>query len=121
MTEKSVELSVAPDGNGKKRRKIPIPKINIRLSGSIRLLIFCIGLAVLAYNSVFVYVRPNEYGIKVIRIGVNRGVQKEVYTAGLNLVIPGTQQLHRLPRDIQVLELTNYPNTASSLARTTYA
>jgi hypothetical protein len=38
-------------------------------------------------------------------------------TAGLNLVVPGLQQMHRLPRDIQVLELTNYPSTASIFAR----
>jgi len=116
MTDKSEELDMASNGS-KRRRKIPIPKINFRVSGSIRLLVILAGLVVLAYNAVFVYVHPNEYGIKVIRIGVNRGVQKQVYTAGLNLVIPGMQQMHRLPRDIQVLELTNYPKTASILAR----
>jgi hypothetical protein len=30
-----------------------------------------------------VYVEPDEYGIKVVRVGLNRGVQKEVYHAGL--------------------------------------
>lgn len=48
---------------------------------------------------------------------MTRGVQKEVYTAGLNLVIPGMQQMHRLPRDVQVLELTDYPRTAADSAR----
>ncbi len=60
---------------------------------------------------------PNEFGIKVVRIGMNRGVQKEVYTAGLNLVIPGMQQMYRLPRDVQVLELTDFPRTAADSAR----
>jgi regulator of protease activity HflC (stomatin/prohibitin superfamily) len=71
----------------------------------------------MAYNLLFVYVEPNEFGIKVKRMGMNRGVQKEVYTAGLNLVIPGLWQMHRLPRDVQVLELNDSPRTAADLAR----
>lgn len=70
------------------------------------------------YNLCFVYVKPDEYGIKVARIGMNRGVQKQVYTAGLHFLIPfGVQQMYRIPRGIQVLELTNFPDTASSFAR----
>ena len=72
----------------------------------------------LAYNMFFVYVEPNEFGIKVVRIGLHRGVHEEVYGAGLHTILPfGFQQMHRLPRDIQVLELTNYPDTAARSAR----
>ncbi len=116
MEEQPLDISIKrkkPRGGPRLR----IPKINIALSRSIKLTILIIGLIVLAYNLVFVYVEPNEYGIKVVRIGVNRGVQKEVYSAGLNFVIPGLQQMHKLPRDIQVLELTNFPNTASRSSR----
>jgi len=116
MTEQPVDFNAAP-GRRRGRPQFKIPKIDLKLSRAVKLAILIVGLIVLAYNVFFVYVHPNEYGIKVVRMGVNRGVQKDVYTAGLNLVIPGLQQLHRLPRDIQVLELTNYPNTASSLAR----
>jgi len=116
MTEQPVDFNAAAR-KPKGRPKIKIPKINIKLSRAVKLAILVVGLMVLAYNVFFVYVHPNEYGIKVVRMGVNRGVQKDVYTAGLNLVIPGLQQLHRLPRDIQVLELTNYPSTASGMAR----
>jgi len=73
---------------------------------------------VLAYNMFFVYVEPNEFGIKVVRIGLDRGVHEEVYGPGLHTILPlGFQQMHRLPRDIQVLELTNYPDTAARSAR----
>ncbi|MDY6950292.1 MAG: SPFH domain-containing protein [Thermodesulfobacteriota bacterium] len=72
----------------------------------------------LAYNMFFVYVEPNEFGIKVVRVGIDRGVHDEVYGAGLHPILPfGLQQMHRLPRDIQVLELTNYPDTAAWSAR----
>jgi len=101
----------------KGRKWINIPKIDLKLSRGIKLAVVVVGLIVLAFNLFFVYVHPNEYGIKVVRLGVHRGVQKDVYTAGLNLVIPFMQQMHCLPRDIQVLELTNYPGTASAYAR----
>ena len=82
-----------------------------------------IGLAVIlllvvGFNLFFVYVEPDEYGIKVNRVGLNRGVQKEVYHAGLSFVLPfGLQQMHKLPKGIQVLELTNFPDTAAGSAR----
>jgi hypothetical protein len=86
--------------------RFKIPKVGFKFSRFTKLLVLVIGLLVLAYNLVFVYVKPNEFGIKVVRLGINRGVQKEIYTAGLHLLVPGLQQMHTLPRDAQVLELT---------------
>ncbi|BBO85589.1 hypothetical protein DSCO28_61550 [Desulfosarcina ovata subsp. sediminis] len=100
-----------------KKRRIAIPKIRIPGGGKFKYLIIAIAVVVFAYNLLFVYVQPNEFGIKVVRLGISRGVQQEVYTAGLNLVIPGMQQMYRLPRDVQVLELTDYPRTAADQAR----
>ena len=75
-------------------------------------------LLVVGVNLFSVYVHPDEYGIKVNRVGLNRGVQKEVYDAGLAFVLPfGLQQMYRLPKNIQVLELTNSPETAAGSAR----
>jgi len=89
-----------------------------RLSGKWKIPIAVAVLAVVCYNLFFVYIEPDEYGIKVIRVGLNRGVQKEVYHAGLTFVLPfGFQQMYRLPKGIQVLELTNFPETASLVAR----
>lgn len=83
--------------------------------GSIAVLVL-LGLVVIA-NYFLIYVQPNEFGIKVVRIGLQKGVQKEVYSPGYQLVIPGFQEMITIPRDIQVLELTNSPGTASNEAR----
>jgi regulator of protease activity HflC (stomatin/prohibitin superfamily) len=100
-----------------KKKGFSIPKIRLPGGGKFKYLIIVAAALLFAYNLLFVYVQPNEFGIKVKRMGMNRGVQKEVHTAGLNLVIPYLWEMHRLPRDVQVLELTDYPNTASDYAR----
>lgn len=104
-------------GPNKAQPSFKIPQIKLKLSRGIQVLIAVVVLILVAYNILFVYVQPNEYGIKVVRLGINRGVQTDVYTAGLNLVIPGIQEMHRLPRDLQVLELTSSPSTAADAAR----
>jgi regulator of protease activity HflC (stomatin/prohibitin superfamily) len=101
----------------KPKRPVKVPKINIKLSRGIQILIVVAVLLLVAYNLIFVYVEPNQFGIKVVRIGINRGVQKDFYTAGLHLVIPGLQEMYKLPRDVQVLELTAYDETAAGAAR----
>jgi regulator of protease activity HflC (stomatin/prohibitin superfamily) len=69
-------------------------------------------LAVLSgpYFAFLDYVGPNEYGIMEVQMGVNRGIQPEVYPPGYTLVIPFAQILHKLPRAVQVLELTMVPD-----------
>ncbi len=94
------------------------PPISPGLTGGLKFLIAGVVLVIICYNFFFVYVRPDEYGIKVVRVGINPGVQKEVYHAGLTFVLPfGLQQMFRLPKGIQVLELTNFPETAARAAR----
>ncbi|MBN1905593.1 MAG: SPFH domain-containing protein [Deltaproteobacteria bacterium] len=89
----------------------------MKFPGGIMLVVILFIVVVILYNSFLKYVEPNEYGIKQVKIGISRGIQKEPYTTGLHFVIPGMQKMHFLPRDIQVLELTNYPQSASSFAR----
>jgi regulator of protease activity HflC (stomatin/prohibitin superfamily) len=102
----------AEDGMPARKQKIPKFRFRPSRKGSILIAVFAVLLFL--WVSFLVYVRPNEFGIKVVRIGFSRGVQEQPYTTGLHLVIPfGFQQMHRLPRDIQVLELTNYQPTAS--------
>ena len=87
-------------------------------AGKARVVVVLLALVIALYNLFFVYVQPGEYGIKVIRIGPHRGVQHEIYGAGLHFILPfGLHQMHMLPRGVQVLELTNYPDTASRAAR----
>ena len=69
-------------------------------------------LAVVAYNLCFEYVQPNEFGIKVVKIGVHKGVQEKVFEPGLAFRIPfGIQEIYTLPRNTQVLEMTNREGT----------
>ncbi len=111
MDDTSVSES---ESSGHFKVRSPISK----LSRGLKFLIAVAILLFVFYNFFFVYVQPDEYGIKVNRIGISRGVQKEVYQAGLTFIMPlGMQQIHRLPKNIQVLELTNFPNTAAGKAR----
>ena len=90
----------------------------IRRGMGFKLLLVLAVLLYGVYTFLFVYVRPDEYGIKVVRVGMTRGVQKTVYHAGLTFVMPfGLEQMYRLPKGIQVLELTNFPETAAAGAR----
>lgn len=91
---------------------IPFPKMGgawtSKLIGVAIALAILVGIVVVAYNLCFEYVRPNEFGIKVVKIGVNKGVQNTVYEPGLAFRIPfGIQEVYTLPRNTQVLELTN--------------
>ncbi len=89
-----------------------------RLAFGLKTMLGGLMVLIVCYQLFFVYIPPDEYGIKVVRIGLNRGVQKEVYHAGLTFVLPfGFQQMYRLPKGIQVLELTNFPETAATAAR----
>ncbi len=74
-------------------------------------------LVLVVYSQCLVYVQPDEFGIKVVRLGAHRGVQKDVYGAGLYFVVPGMHQMSRLPMGVQVLELTNSPTTAALSSR----
>ena len=89
----------------------------VRLGLGLKFIVGGSILLVVGYQLFFVYVQPDQYGIKVVRVGLNRGVQKAVYKAGLSFVLPfGLQQMYRLPKGIQVLELTNFPDTAAAAA-----
>ena len=100
------------------KEKLKVRQLKFPWTGRFRLGLVIILVVVILYNLFYVYIKPNQFGIKVVRVGINRGVHKEVYGPGLHVILPfGLQQMHRLPRDIQVLELTNYPSTASLFAR----
>jgi len=107
-----------PDLIGKLKTRADFSGFKMRGSRTTAILIGVLALIVFAYNMFFVYIRPNEFGIKVVKIGMQRGVHEEIYSSGLNFIMPfGLQQMHRLPKDIQVLEFTNYPHTAAKVTR----
>ena len=91
---------------------------DMQMDKGVKALLTLVALAYVCYAFLFVYVEPDQYGIKVVRVGLTRGVQKEIYHAGLTFLLPfGLQQMYRLPKGIQVLELTNFPETAAGGAR----
>jgi regulator of protease activity HflC (stomatin/prohibitin superfamily) len=62
------------------------------------------------YSSAFVYVKPGEYGLKQVNIGLfsKKGIQKEKYGPGLHFVMPfGFERMHKFPRTLQVLEMSS--------------
>ncbi|HJY82586.1 MAG TPA: SPFH domain-containing protein [Candidatus Binatia bacterium] len=76
------------------------------------ILIAFIGLKLLFFLCV-TYVRPNEYGIKVVRVPVipgliKRGVHEEVYQTGFHFVLKpfDFEEMYLFPKDLQVLDLT---------------
>jgi len=69
-------------------------------------------------NTCFIYIKPNDYGIKQVNIGFKTGIQEKVYQTGFHFIMPfGIERMHRLPRDLQVFELTNFYESASRGAR----
>ncbi len=101
--------------------KIPkIPKLKLPAGGRkpVTVLIAVVALLGLIFNLFLVYVAPNEFGIKEVKIGINRGIQKKVYETGLNFVLPfGLEVMHLFPRDLQLFEMTNFPTSATRLHR----
>ncbi len=73
----------------------------------------------------FTYVRPNEYGIKVVQVPLlgHRGVHEEVYDTGYHFVLRpfGVERMYLFPKDVQVLDLTGTREEAAQEARVTKA
>lgn len=89
--------------------RFPVPSLPGRAQALGVLVGVVLAGIVAAYFTFLEYVRPNEFGVKEVQIGVNRGIQEEVYGPGLWFVMPfGFQKMHRLPRNMQVLELSMF-------------
>ncbi|MCK5351183.1 SPFH domain-containing protein, partial [bacterium] len=61
------------------------------------LVVAILVITAMSYNLLLAYVGPSEYGIKQVKIGINRGIQEKVYTTGLHLVLPGMEVMHTFP------------------------
>ncbi len=109
MATKKPEF-VGGSGPGGDHAGKPSGKLAMALSA----VVITVALCFIIFNFCFEYVRPNEYGIKVVKIGVNKGVQEDYYGPGFAFRIPfGIQEIHRLPQSVQVLEMTNTPTGQS--------
>jgi regulator of protease activity HflC (stomatin/prohibitin superfamily) len=61
------------------------------------------------------YVPPNMIAIKQVFYGSNRGIQSEIYKPGLYFVMPGVEQLHLFPQDIQVMNFSSSKSEVSAI------
>jgi regulator of protease activity HflC (stomatin/prohibitin superfamily) len=69
---------------------------------------FAVLIIILVSASQFlVYIKPNQYGIKEVKLGVHRGIQPEVAKPGWEFVVPGFSRFHVFPSDIQVFDLSS--------------
>ncbi len=74
------------------------------------LIIAPLVLGVLSYASCSVYVHPNQFGIKQVIVGPGKGINKDIYTAGLHWITPGAERMHLFPTEVQLLSLTADPS-----------
>ncbi|HPO12680.1 MAG TPA: SPFH domain-containing protein [Candidatus Hydrogenedentes bacterium] len=92
-------------GRGVIRPHIPALPRGVKLTVA---LLFFIGIVCLVLMSTIVdYVKPYEFGIKQVKIGVKRGVLEKVYTPGYWFVKPfGMEKMFHFPKHLQVLDMT---------------
>jgi regulator of protease activity HflC (stomatin/prohibitin superfamily) len=64
------------------------------------------------------YVPPNNVAIKQVFYGSNRGIQQEIYKPGVYFLMPGVEQFHLFPQDIQVMNYSNSKSEVSASERT---
>ncbi len=58
-------------------------------------------------------VRPNEFAVRQVFLGPNKGIQDDVFGPGLHFVMPGYERLHAFPRSMQLLEFNDNSVTTS--------
>lgn len=79
--------------------------------------IFFVFIMFMAKNFL-IYVKPDEFAIKQVNIGVNQGIRPIVYNTGLHFIAPfGIHVMHKFSKNIQVFELSNSPETMVKGAR----
>ncbi|MGA1867100.1 MAG: SPFH domain-containing protein [bacterium] len=72
------------------------------------------------YNSFTVYIKPYEWGVKEVKVPIfgKRGMNEKAYEAGLHLLAPfGLEIMHKLPRHLLLLDITNERRDYTALGR----
>ncbi|MFC1771221.1 SPFH domain-containing protein [Candidatus Margulisiibacteriota bacterium] len=78
---------------------------NTSLTVSIIIFILCL---VFLWSMCFTYIKPYQYGIKQVNIGLNRGIQEKVYQSGYHFVVPfGFEEMHKFPKNIQIFSFSS--------------
>ncbi|MBN2798595.1 MAG: SPFH domain-containing protein [Deltaproteobacteria bacterium] len=66
-----------------------------------------VGLVLALGSSVTVTIGPDQFAVRQVFLGPSQGVGDRVFGPGLHLQIPGYERYHKVPRDMQVLELND--------------
>lgn len=101
--------------------KVSLPRLRFgrRRIGNLIAIGIIVVAALTLLRWLFAYVPPGSYGIKEVKIGLNRGIQERVYGPGYWFVKPfGIEAMHALPQTVQVLELTQSERGYESPAHT---
>lgn len=70
-----------------------------------------------AYAMFTTNVKPNEFAVRQVLLGPNKGISKSLLGPGLHLVIPSYERLHGFSRQIQILDFNDNLDAASSLGK----
>jgi hypothetical protein len=75
---------------------------NLKFLNGSKIGLAVILLLVIGFNLFFIYVEPDEYGIKVNRVGLNRGVQKMCIMPACPLFSPSAcSRCTKFPREFR--------------------
>ena len=91
---------------------VPIPKGK----WGVLTLFVVLGLTII-FSSFTVTVGPSQLAVRQVYLGPNKGIQDQVFGAGLHFVVPGYERLHLFPRDMQLLEFNDSKVSASESSR----
>ena len=69
--------------------------------------------ALFLYATFTTYVLPDQFAVRQVYLGPNKGIQEELYGPGLHFVMPGYERLHTFPRAVQILEFNDDDVTKS--------
>lgn len=97
--------------------KVKLPgggRSSLKIVGAgIGVLVALLGIVVF-YATFTTNVAPNEFAVKQVYLGPNKGVQEGIYGPGLHFVMPGYERLHAFPRSLRMLEFNDNKLTAST-------
>ena len=69
--------------------------------------------SLMLYATFTTYVLPDQFAVRQVYLGPNKGIQEELYGPGLHFVMPGYERLHTFPRSVQLLEFNDDDVTKS--------
>lgn len=108
---------IDPEGKKPRPARRVAPPLSPRTAAILVVVLALLAVCVTLYVMFLEYIHPNEVGIKQVRFGLNQGIQEKVYGPGFAFVLPfDLQRIHRLPNNLQVLEMTQVTSPSQDTA-----